>query len=306
MVDFVTSSAGLPAQSGQAGKYLTTIGNAASWASVDALPAQSGNSGKLLTTNGTTASWVDGSTLSYITDKLTKVTSANKVYATNGSGAQMTYSISNSNGNSTVALRTSTGQLRASAPTADNDVVILSYLNTQLGNYQTTANMESSLSSSTTNYPSSKAVKDVTDTLAVDNDVVHLAGDETITGIKTISHSSPNIIYKSTTYQQGTAVTSDTYIGLSQYKDKDGNYVARDYTMIGGGGNTVYYIKRLQDCSTSGSSSSTYKDVIKASYNGTSANVTFTACTTVDAPTPTDTTSTASTQIATVGWVNTV
>lgn len=47
----------LPAQSGQSGKYLTTDGTAASWATVDALPSQSGNNGKYLTTNGTTASW---------------------------------------------------------------------------------------------------------------------------------------------------------------------------------------------------------------------------------------------------------
>ena len=47
----------VPSQSGQTGKYLTTDGSAASWASVDALPSQTGNSGKYLTTNGTTASW---------------------------------------------------------------------------------------------------------------------------------------------------------------------------------------------------------------------------------------------------------
>lgn len=47
----------LPAQSGQSGKFLTTDGSAASWATVDALPSQSGQSGKFLTTNGTTASW---------------------------------------------------------------------------------------------------------------------------------------------------------------------------------------------------------------------------------------------------------
>lgn len=47
----------LPSQSGNSGKYLTTDGATASWATVDALPTQSGNSGKYLTTNGTTASW---------------------------------------------------------------------------------------------------------------------------------------------------------------------------------------------------------------------------------------------------------
>jgi hypothetical protein len=45
----------LPAQSSNAGKYLTTNGATAAWA--DALPSQSANGGKYLTTNGTTASW---------------------------------------------------------------------------------------------------------------------------------------------------------------------------------------------------------------------------------------------------------
>lgn len=48
---------GLPDQTGQSGKYLTTDGTDASWANVDALPSQTGQSGKFLTTNGTSASW---------------------------------------------------------------------------------------------------------------------------------------------------------------------------------------------------------------------------------------------------------
>ena len=48
---------GLPSQSGQSGKYLTTNGTTASWATVNVLPSQTGNAGKYLTTNGTTASW---------------------------------------------------------------------------------------------------------------------------------------------------------------------------------------------------------------------------------------------------------
>jgi hypothetical protein len=47
----------VPSQASQSGKYLTTNGSVASWATVDALPSQTGNSGKYLTTNGTTASW---------------------------------------------------------------------------------------------------------------------------------------------------------------------------------------------------------------------------------------------------------
>lgn len=47
----------LPAQLGNAGKFLQTNGTVASWQEV--YPAQAGNSGKFLTTNGTTTSWVD-------------------------------------------------------------------------------------------------------------------------------------------------------------------------------------------------------------------------------------------------------
>ena len=50
---------GLPSQSGQSGKYLTTNGSTASWATVDVLPSQTSQSGKFLTTNGTTASWTN-------------------------------------------------------------------------------------------------------------------------------------------------------------------------------------------------------------------------------------------------------
>lgn len=47
----------LPSQSGNSGKFLTTDGTDASWATVDALPVQTGNNGKFLTTNGSSASW---------------------------------------------------------------------------------------------------------------------------------------------------------------------------------------------------------------------------------------------------------
>jgi len=47
----------LPSQTSNSGKFLTTNGTSASWATVDALPSQTGNSGKFLTTDGTDASW---------------------------------------------------------------------------------------------------------------------------------------------------------------------------------------------------------------------------------------------------------
>ncbi len=48
---------GLPSQTGNSGKFLTTDGTDASWATVDTLPSQTGNAGKFLTTDGTDASW---------------------------------------------------------------------------------------------------------------------------------------------------------------------------------------------------------------------------------------------------------
>ena len=57
----------LPSQSGQSGKFLTTNGSAASWATVDALPSQTGQSGKVLGTNGSTASWEEPTTVTFRT-----------------------------------------------------------------------------------------------------------------------------------------------------------------------------------------------------------------------------------------------
>lgn len=49
--------AGLPTQTGNEGKYLTTDGTDPFWENVDALPDQTGNDGKYLTTDGTDAAW---------------------------------------------------------------------------------------------------------------------------------------------------------------------------------------------------------------------------------------------------------
>ena len=52
------SITGLPSQSSQSGKFLTTDGTDASWASIpNEIPSQSGQSGKFLTTNGSVVSW---------------------------------------------------------------------------------------------------------------------------------------------------------------------------------------------------------------------------------------------------------
>ena len=52
-----TTFTGLPSQSSNNGKFLTTDGSSASWAAISQVPSVSGNSGKYLYTDGSTASW---------------------------------------------------------------------------------------------------------------------------------------------------------------------------------------------------------------------------------------------------------
>lgn len=49
---------GLPSQSTNAGKFLTTDGSSASWSSISQVPSQTGNNGKYLTTDGSSSSWI--------------------------------------------------------------------------------------------------------------------------------------------------------------------------------------------------------------------------------------------------------
>ena len=75
------NAGGLPSQTGQSGKFLTTDGTDASWAEVDALPSQTGKSGKFLTTNGSAASWADVESLPSQTGQ------GGKYLTTNGTSA---------------------------------------------------------------------------------------------------------------------------------------------------------------------------------------------------------------------------
>lgn len=63
----ITGNDVLPDQTGQSGKFLTTDGTDASWATVDALPTQTGHNGEVLTTNGTAASWTTPTTITFRT-----------------------------------------------------------------------------------------------------------------------------------------------------------------------------------------------------------------------------------------------
>ena len=60
------ASGGLPTQTGNTGKFLTTDGTITSWDTVDALPSQTGQAGEYLKTDGTIATWepvASGSTI---------------------------------------------------------------------------------------------------------------------------------------------------------------------------------------------------------------------------------------------------
>ena len=66
-IDVQPTPEALPDQTGNSGKFLTTDGTDASWATVDALPTQTGHNGEVLTTNGTAASWTTPTTITFRT-----------------------------------------------------------------------------------------------------------------------------------------------------------------------------------------------------------------------------------------------
>ena len=138
-----------------------------------------------------------------------------------------------------------------------------------------------------------------------DSNLVHKTGDETIAGAKTftsnisITKDAPYSFYKSTSYEKGTAASSDTYIMNFVGRDKNNNNLIQDYNYIPNSTTTVRYIKRLYN--NSSVSASGYKDVISAQYDGTTASISFSGADTAHAPTPASNSN--STNIATTAWV---
>lgn len=137
-----------------------------------------------------------------------------------------------------------------------------------------------------------------------DNRYVHLTGNETIEGIKTFT--SPFYVVTDTAvmnirdsnYTKGSTATTDEYISLLQYNDKDGKILINDYNYIANNTTTVRYIKRLHN--NSSASATGYKDVINAQYDGTTASITF-GVDNAFAPTPASNSN--DTNIATTAWV---
>ena len=142
------------------------------------------------------------------------------------------------------------------------------------------------------------------------NGVVHTSGNETVGGNKTLTgtttfqQTSITQYYKATGYTKGTAPTSDTYLTHRQYNDSANKGVMDEYYYIPKNTNAPRYILRFRNCSSA--SATSYKDVFTAGFDGTAYFYRVNDDVVTYAPTPTDTTSTSSNKIATVGWVNTV
>ncbi len=106
-----------PSQTGNSGKFLTTNGTVASWATIEgALPTQTGNNGKVLSTDGSSASWVTvtaGTDIS-VTSNSTAITvnDTSTLSSVTGRGATTNAVVSFTN--STAATSTSTGAVKVS------------------------------------------------------------------------------------------------------------------------------------------------------------------------------------------------
>jgi hypothetical protein len=94
-----------------------------------------------VTASATEVNYLSGVTSAVQTqlnNKVDKVTTASKVYGTDSSGNQTTYSISSSASASTVAYRTSGGRLAVGTPTADSHAATKKYVDDGLATKQNT------------------------------------------------------------------------------------------------------------------------------------------------------------------------
>lgn len=131
---------------------------------------------------------------------------------------------------------------------------------------------------------------------SIGNSIVHLSGSETITGNKTftsnvkVSKTNPYVDLYNTNITKGTAPSS-LQVGRSAMLDKDGKYIAMTQYQYLTDGRTEAILRAYNP-----NSETSYTQIgIAYKADGT----VFTNC-----PIPTDTSSTSSQQIATVGWVN--
>lgn len=140
----------------------------------------------------------------------------------------------------------------------------------------------------------SSGIKSALDIKANDNEVVHLADDETITGTKTVANNAnSNFIIQNTQYAYSDSQNANAYFGID-FQDKNEQRIGKV---------EPYYI---------GSGAIGMNLSVSTVVNG---NISYGALTveidangqaTTKAPTPTETTTTTGKQIATTGWVNSV
>ena len=158
-----------------------------------------------------------------------------------------------------------------------------------------TDNNNNHLLSDTSNW---KKVMDSDDLYAYDSAVVHLAGAETITGAKTFAQgitqasTSPRLNLKDTDIERGSAPSAKNVTAID-FQDTNGNYLG--YVQSVYNIDKTVYTQIGAKKSFSSSDTDVANIVVGYGSNGTA----FAHC-----PTPTDTTSTSSIQIATVGWAN--
>lgn len=147
-----------------------------------------------------------------------------------------------------------------------------------------------------------KKVMDSDDLYAFDGNVVHLTGNETISGRKTFSadpyimNGSPSVIGFEQDLQKGSNPSAVATGGFSYFDDSG---VTSSSSCFGQVGCRIYTNGTTESCLRAfrNVANSTEFADITVSQPVTGSPYTY-------APTPTDTTSTSSHQIATVGWVN--
>ena len=172
-VSWANTPTEIPTQTGNSGKFLTTNGSAVSWATVDALPSQTSQSGKFLTTNGTTASWavvdalpstttINDLTSSAQQDALNSGVTASTVsaVAANTSAIALKQDILTAGSNIQITSNTISATVPTNVSAFTNDSGYIT--SSALSGYQTTSNLVTSISASSTDaqYPSAKCVYD--------------------------------------------------------------------------------------------------------------------------------------------------
>jgi hypothetical protein len=116
----IATGSALPSQTSNSGKYLTTDGTNASWATVNSLPSQSSNGGKYLTTDGTNASWATVSAGTTLTNETANTSSYYPVFTAASSGSISTANVSTTK----LYFTPSTGTLNATVFNSISDETV--------------------------------------------------------------------------------------------------------------------------------------------------------------------------------------